>query len=215
MKLGRAALDDSDDLSWPPDLLSHHCDQQHVHRSCSSGVSPAGKLAQNAMLSDDFSISKLAIPAVSLLISFLAYTSQYFFLHFESVPLRKDEVWKFNIVTFCVWVCYFRSCYVDPGRLPPNQKVVASTPQEDAQTGGRQRWCRRCEAYKPARAHHCKTCKRWKIPQPDLEWLTNRVIQVHSKNGPSLSMDQQLRLALYISPLRPVLVLRRTCHGLS
>ncbi|OOQ84139.1 Palmitoyltransferase pfa4 [Penicillium brasilianum] len=43
------------------------------------------------MLSDDFTISKLAIPSVSLLISFLAYTSQYFFLHFESAPLRQDE----------------------------------------------------------------------------------------------------------------------------
>jgi palmitoyltransferase len=35
----------------------------------------------------DFSITQLAVPAVSALIAFLAYTSQYFFLHFESVPL--------------------------------------------------------------------------------------------------------------------------------
>lgn len=26
--------------------------------------------------------------------------------------------------------------------------------------GRRQRWCRRCEALKPPRAHHCKTCQR-------------------------------------------------------
>lgn len=121
------------------------------------------------MLNDDFSISKLAIPASSALIIFLAYTSQYFFLHFKSVPLRKDEVWKLNIVTLCVWVCYFRSCYIDPGRLPPGRKAVSANPQEKVQPGGRQRWCRRCEAYKPPRAHHCKTCKRLISPWLNLE----------------------------------------------
>lgn len=124
----------------------------------------AGKLEKDAMLNDDFSISRLAIPASSVLINFLAYTSQYFFLHFESVPLRKDEVWKLNIVTLCVWVCYFRSCYIDPGRLPPRRKAMGPNPQEKVQPGGRQRWCRRCEAYKPPRAHHCKTCKRLILP---------------------------------------------------
>lgn len=158
----------SDDLRWHPDPLSQRPDKQHVHRSCSSRFSPAGKLAQDAMLSDDFSISKLAMPAVSFLISFLAYTSQYFFLHFESVPLRKDEVWKINIAALCIWVCYFRSCYVDPGRLPQSRKELAPATQDRAQASGRQRWCRRCEAYKPARAHHCKTCKRLERPRPEL-----------------------------------------------
>jgi palmitoyltransferase len=95
------------------------------------------------------------------LISFLAYTSQYFFLHFESAPLRKDEVWKINIFALCIWICYFRACFVDPGRLPADAKSSASGHADNDTTTGRQRWCRRCEAYKPPRAHHCKTCKRF------------------------------------------------------
>lgn len=166
------------------------------------------------MLSDDFSISKLAIPTVSFLVSFLAYTSQYFFLHFESVPLRKDEVWKLNIVTLCIWVCYFRSCYVDPGRLSQNLVAPASNSQDKAQTGSRQRWCRRCEAYKPARAHHCKTCKRLNTHSQTLEYSADHAFQVHPKDGPSLSVDQQLCLALHLSPLRTVSVLHGAWYGL-
>lgn len=166
------------------------------------------------MLSDDFTIYKLAIPTVSFLVIFLAYTSQYFFLHFESVPLRKDEVWKLNIVTLCVWVCYFRSCYVDPGRLPQNLKASPSNPQDKTQTGNRQRWCRRCEAYKPARAHHCKTCKRLNNHSQSFGYSADHAFQMHSKDGPSLSVDQQLRLALYIFPLRTVSVLHGAGYGL-
>ncbi|KAJ6015270.1 Palmitoyltransferase pfa4 [Penicillium herquei] len=128
------------------------------------------------MPADDFSISQLAVPAVSVLISFLAYTSQYFFLHFESAPLRKDEIWKINIFAICIWICYFRACYVNPGQLPSDRKSVdIDSPEKDHATG-RQRWCRRCEAYKPPRSHHCKTCQRC-IPKMDhhCPWTSNCV----------------------------------------
>ncbi|KAJ5630351.1 Palmitoyltransferase pfa4 [Penicillium longicatenatum] len=92
---------------------------------------------------DDFSISQLAIPAVSVLISFLAYSSQYFFLRFEDAPLRRDEVWKINIFALCIWICYFRACYVDPGRLPSDQNSANPDKQEKEPATGRQRWCRR------------------------------------------------------------------------
>ncbi|KAJ5528244.1 hypothetical protein N7513_012403 [Penicillium frequentans] len=127
------------------------------------------------MLSDDFSISQLAIPAVSVLISFLAYTSQYFFLRFEDAPLQKDEVWKINIFAICIWICYYRACYVDPGRLP-SDRTLANPDKQEEPALGRQRWCRRCEAYKPLRAHHCKTCQRC-IPKMDhhCPWTSNCV----------------------------------------
>ncbi|KAJ5566560.1 hypothetical protein N7535_008198, partial [Penicillium sp. DV-2018c] len=125
------------------------------------------------MLSKDFSISQLAVPAVSVLIAFLAYTSQYLFLHFEPAPLTKNETWKINVFALCIWICYYRTCFVDPGRLPEAQR--RPRPEGDALTG-RQRWCRRCEAYKPPRAHHCKTCKRC-IPKMDhhCPWTSNCV----------------------------------------
>ncbi|KAJ5421318.1 hypothetical protein N7491_009763 [Penicillium cf. griseofulvum] len=134
-------------------------------------------LAQpTAEMLEDFSLSKLAIPAVSVLIAFLAYTSQYFFLHFESVPLTRDEVWKINIFALCIWICYYRTCFVDPGRLPKAEERPKPKEQEGAALASRQRWCRRCEAYKPPRAHHCKTCKRC-IPKMDhhCPWTSNCV----------------------------------------
>ncbi|KAJ6129521.1 Palmitoyltransferase pfa4 [Penicillium capsulatum] len=129
------------------------------------------------MIGDDFAIAQLAIPAVSVLISFLAYTSQYFFHHFESAPLRNDEFWKINIFAMCIWICYFRACYVDPGRLPADYKSAKSTSLEgEKNLVNLRRWCRRCEAYKPPRAHHCKTCKRC-IPKMDhhCPWTSNCV----------------------------------------
>lgn len=133
--------------------------KQHVGFEQSSVLSTASQGAE--MFSEDFSISQLAVPAVSVLISFLAYTSQYFFLHFAPLPLTKYETWMINIFALCIWISYYRACFVDPGRLPKSEKRPSPKHQEDDGLTGRQRWCRRCEAYKPPRAHHCKTCKRY------------------------------------------------------
>ncbi|CAI7594226.1 unnamed protein product [Penicillium manginii] len=95
------------------------------------------------MLAQNFEVSRLAIPAVSVLISFLAYTSQYFFYNFKPAPLTLDEGWALNVLALCIWVCYYRACYVDPGRLDPKGKSMAPSRQEKDQSTGRQRWCRR------------------------------------------------------------------------
>ncbi|OJJ46156.1 hypothetical protein ASPZODRAFT_2067593 [Penicilliopsis zonata CBS 506.65] len=135
------------------------------------------------MARESFQISQLAVPAVSVLISFLAYTSQYLFLHFEDAPLTNDEVWGINCFALCIWICYYRACTVDPGRLPqdwePPQTNNGSTSDaqgSQAEASGRQRWCRKCEAFKPPRAHHCKTCQRC-IPKMDhhCPWTSNCV----------------------------------------
>ncbi|KAL4902674.1 hypothetical protein BDW74DRAFT_62633 [Aspergillus multicolor] len=128
------------------------------------------------MLCSSFSISRLAIPSVCILIAFLAYTSQPFFLYFEDAPLTKDEVWRINILAICIWICYYRSCTVDPGRVPKDWAPADRKQLEADQASGRQRWCRRCEAFKPPRAHHCKTCRRC-IPKMDhhCPWTTNCV----------------------------------------
>jgi palmitoyltransferase len=115
------------------------------------------------------SISQLAVPAVSALIIFLAYTSQYLFLNIEPLPLSTEQLVKFNTLVACTWICYARACATDPGRIPADwQPQPVGTEREISQTrddpsgdlSSRQRWCRRCEAFKPPRAHHCKTCQR-------------------------------------------------------
>ncbi|KAG2001763.1 hypothetical protein GB937_009919 [Aspergillus fischeri] len=118
------------------------------------------------MLCRSFNISQLAIPFVCALIGFLAYTSQLFFYYFEEAPLRSQEFWRLNIFALCIWVCYYRACTVDPGRIPKDWTPSNLKQLEKDCAGGRQRWCRRCEAFKPPRAHHCKTCQRC-IPKMD------------------------------------------------
>ncbi|GIK07312.1 palmitoyltransferase for Vac8p [Aspergillus viridinutans] len=126
------------------------------------------------MLCRSFNISQLAIPFVSALISFLAYTSQLFFYYFKEAPLRSQEFWRLNIFALCIWVCYYRACTVDPGRIPKDWMPSNLKQLEKDCAGGRQRWCRRCEAFKPPRAHHCKTCQRC-IPKMDhhCPWTSN------------------------------------------
>ncbi|GFF38884.1 palmitoyltransferase with autoacylation activity Pfa4 [Aspergillus lentulus] len=128
------------------------------------------------MLCRSFNISQLAIPFVCALISFLAYTSQLFFYYFEEAPLRSQELWRLNIFALCIWVCYYRACTVDPGRIPKDWMPSNLKQLEKDCAGGRQRWCRRCEAFKPPRAHHCKTCQRC-IPKMDhhCPWTSNCV----------------------------------------
>lgn len=141
-------------------LVSISTDTASNLTSLNSTASPIYAAGDVEMFNEDFSISKLAIPAVSILIAFLAYTSQYFFLHFGSVPLTTEETWKINIFALCIWICYYRTCFVDPGRLPKTEERPKLKGQESDEVTGRQRWCRKCDAYKPPRAHHCRTCKR-------------------------------------------------------
>ncbi|KAL1993248.1 hypothetical protein VTN49DRAFT_3197 [Thermomyces lanuginosus] len=132
------------------------------------------------MSTSRFELSRLAIPAVSLLISFLSYSSQYLFLSFPPEPLSSQETWKFNVLVACIWISYYRACTVDPGRVPKDWKPASLSDVDNDATRkdvfARQRWCRKCEAFKPPRAHHCKKCARC-IPKMDhhCPWTNNCV----------------------------------------
>ena len=113
-------------------------------------------------------VASLAVPAVLLLISFLAYSSQWLFLYLEPCPLGKRQTIIFNALLVCLLISYARVCRVDPGHIPKTSyglNGAAAKAQQPADAGapggkGRQRWCRKCEAVKPSRTHHCKVCKR-------------------------------------------------------
>ena len=119
-------------------------------------------------------LHSLSVPAVCLLIGFLAYTSQYLFYYLEPGPLStKDAIW-FNLFVAGTWWSYERACRVDPGRLPESiakeQLQVGPGQDDETRTSSRGlrvpatplrgRWCTKCEAVKPPRAHHCKQCGR-------------------------------------------------------
>lgn len=107
----------------------------------------------------DFHISKLAVPAGCLLVTFLAYSSQILFRYLEPGPLTSSQLLYFNLLVGCVWVCFARACLTSPGEVPKDwqPKVETGTKRN---VSARPRWCRKCETFKPPRAHHCKTCGR-------------------------------------------------------
>lgn len=108
----------------------------------------------------------LAIPAVSFLIFFLAYSSQYLFYYIEPGPLSFKEVVWFNIFVAAIWWCYDRACTVDPGRKGWVDEVIPVREANEADGSVLTfdkglRWCKKCNAVKPARAHHCRKCGRY------------------------------------------------------
>ncbi len=119
-------------------------------------------------------LRRLAVPSVCLLICFLAYSSQYLFHHLEPGPLSTKEAIWFNLLVAGTWWSYERACRVDPGRLPESiaksyletesgQNEETEHPPRSAEVSAaqmRSRWCKKCEAVKPPRAHHCKQCGR-------------------------------------------------------
>ena len=110
-------------------------------------------------------LMELAPLAVSSLIALLAYGSQILFLRIEPYALRRSETYIFNVLLGCLWVCYARACLVNPGSVPAGWRPSSdgqdkhnSSLNEDVVL--RSKWCRKCEAFKPPRAHHCKKCQR-------------------------------------------------------
>ncbi|KAI8961924.1 zf-DHHC-domain-containing protein [Daldinia sp. FL1419] len=132
-------------------------------------------------------LQRLAVPAVCLLIAFLAYTSQWLFANAPDLapgPLTTTEIYTFNGLVSCLWYTYYKACTVDPGRyvFPPDyvkknkRKRTDGSDDEESDPQQIQRWCRKCAAPKPPRAHHCKTCRRC-IPKMDhhCPWTSNCV----------------------------------------
>lgn len=106
-------------------------------------------------------LRKLAVSSVCFLIAFLAYGSQILFHYLEPGPLTTRQSWIFNCLVGSIWWSYQRTCRVDPGRLPRHLKEKLN---DELKESPAQRWCKKCDAVKPPRAHHCKQCGRYKNP---------------------------------------------------
>lgn len=113
---------------------------------------------------------RLAVPGVLALISFLSFSSQYLFRHIDPEPLTIKETLIFNSLIAALLICYARSVSTDPGHIPSNWALESEKPEA---TRAKPRWCRKCEAVKPPRAHHCKICKRFVPSFLGLGWTSN------------------------------------------
>ena len=123
-----------------------------------------------AGFSDAPIVQSIAVPAVCLLIAFLAYGSQLIFhaAILEPGPPSSSETWIFNGLLLLLWYTYLKTVVVDPGRYVFADKVI--------EADGVARWCKKCEAPKPPRAHHCRLCGRC-VPRMDhhCPWTRNCV----------------------------------------
>ncbi|KAF2831301.1 zf-DHHC-domain-containing protein [Ophiobolus disseminans] len=124
-------------------------------------------------------LSHLAVPSVYGLIFFLGYPSQWMLMHLEPSPLTKNELIAANVILVLILVTYTQSVFVDPGTIPKDwaetqEQGVSDEKKEVAKKS--RKWCRKCDAAKPPRAHHCKACKRC-IPKMDhhCPWTANCV----------------------------------------
>lgn len=107
---------------------------------------------------DKFELQWFAVPTVTILIAFLSYSSQFLFRHLEPGALDQAQQWKFNVLVACIWITYYRAIITDPGKVPDDWKAPELTNESEDHV--RRRVCRKCEAFKPPRSHHCKVCKR-------------------------------------------------------
>lgn len=99
---------------------------------------------------------------------------------------------QFNRVAFTsiaamAVLSHFKAMTTDPGAVPPDAKPVPEDfPEEIAEVDNPEaqslvvppqkikRLCRRCKAYKPARAHHCSVCRRCVIKMDHhCPWVNN------------------------------------------
>jgi len=135
-------------------------------------------------------LQRFAVPTVCILIGFLAYFSQWLFNRSPDLtpgPLTSRQSLIFNALVACVWYTYYKACTVDPGRYAaPSSSSSEQTESKPGTIGpgpdaartasSAPRWCKKCQAPKPLRAHHCRHCGRC-IPKMDhhCPWTSNCV----------------------------------------
>lgn len=109
-------------------------------------------------------LSELAVPFVYGLIFFLAFPSQYLLLHLDPRPITSNEIFAVNVALVLILITYTKTVFVDPGTIPKDwaekQEPGHGEKKDEEVVSKSRKWCRKCDAAKPPRAHHCKACKR-------------------------------------------------------
>ncbi|CAL9732919.1 palmitoyltransferase Pfa4p [Monosporozyma unispora] len=85
----------------------------------------------------------VAIPTA--IISFIAYNAHYFILkHFLSII--RQYIFEFSVTM--IWISYLLAILTNPGKPPLNRRSK------------KDKFCQKCNNWKPERSHHCKTCNQ-------------------------------------------------------
>ncbi|CAB4254196.1 similar to Saccharomyces cerevisiae YOL003C PFA4 Palmitoyltransferase with autoacylation activity, required for palmitoylation of amino acid permeases containing a C-terminal Phe-Trp-Cys site [Maudiozyma barnettii] len=87
----------------------------------------------------------IAVPC--FIISFIGYNAHYFIL--SNFLSRKRQI-IFQCFLSMIWLSYYLAIYTNPG------KPIQFNPKDTSNL----KFCKKCESWKPERAHHCKTCNQ-------------------------------------------------------
>ena len=105
----------------------------------------------------NFTINYIPIPIVWLII--YGITSSYTFYIYNneqalsSIPILKKIISiLFYFCSFMTMLCHTISIYKDPGIIDYNKMDILKNNQKEL--------CKKCNKYRPLRAHHCSTCGR-------------------------------------------------------
>ncbi|KAH8993932.1 zf-DHHC-domain-containing protein [Lactarius akahatsu] len=112
-------------------------------------------------------LGRLVVAFTTALICFISYTPQLFIIwpwygRELSIQLLNLLI-PFNILVGLLLYNYYLCITTDPGRVPHGWEPEFDDMEgyEVKKNTGGPRFCRMCKRYKPPRAHHCKSCKRY------------------------------------------------------
>ncbi|KAJ1643734.1 Palmitoyltransferase [Dispira simplex] len=123
------------------------------------------------------------VVGVSLLISFIGLTTQYF-IFWEYLGGFNIEcltiLGGFNVLLALLCYNYYLACVTDPGRVPlgwkPSDDPHDCPVIEIKKNNAGPRYCRTCNGFKPPRSHHCSSCKRCVLKMDHhCPWINNCV----------------------------------------
>ncbi|PWN91007.1 zf-DHHC-domain-containing protein [Acaromyces ingoldii] len=144
---------------------------------------------------------KIWVASTLSLILFLVVSPQPFlfapyFFHRLAYETRAEAAWHlakylvpFNVCAGLLLLNYALCVRMDPGSVPAGwqppaleedekKEAAEGVKERPAKSGNKRRYCGKCKAYKPPRAHHCKTCRRCVLRMDHhCPWVANCVGQ--------------------------------------
>lgn len=123
----------------------------------------------------------------------LVLYADYCFVQHVVIPTLTDSIWGslhvclFNVIVLLLAISHARASFSDPGvvaRPSINLDFSEINKAKTKQIEDENEWtiCAKCEAYRPPRAHHCRTCGRC-IRKMDhhCPWINNCVGEANQK----------------------------------
>ncbi|KAI8088048.1 DHHC palmitoyltransferase-domain-containing protein [Gilbertella persicaria] len=121
----------------------------------------------------------LTVTLVTIMILFIAYTSQIFVIWPFLGPVSLQSMLTLVPLNFCIimlLVNYFLTCKTNPGKVPHRWMPRQQAYIEVKKSTHAPRFCKTCNNYKPPRTHHCSCCNRCVLKMDHhCPWVNNCV----------------------------------------